>query len=229
MAKMNLNIQKFNGEGTDLDFVSADTDAFISALLSGVEEVKEGINEITNGVNTLVKEWGDGNAVSIGNNFNDVYKQLIEAICHYVNSIGEFTSTAGEAFTSHYNLSGISGFNADDLLDNVDEFNNVNENNNEGPIDSEVGTRFDNVFNNGADAVHNGLQTIINGVNASEEIFPEDILNEARNTIESENNNCEQKLEATRENYMSYLQPYLEEACSLVAQGQSAASGAGVN
>lgn len=223
MAKMELNIQRF----TELSFDPAQTEAFMSELSSNVPRVAEGIDTLSDAVNQLVKDWGDGHAEKEGNEFTDAYRKLIDAAMKYVNSVGGFAQSTGNAFASQYAVDASFSYSTTDVTTTVESFNNVNEQGKTGPVDDTIAATFKSRYTEAISEIDSALQSIMSALQSNSDAFVPDVQAEAESTINEENSNTRTALDNVTDAYSQFLEPYLDAAMELYSQAKTAAAGAG--
>jgi len=229
MANLKLNIQRFDGGDTRLDYNPNQTEGFISALQPAVQSVEAGILSITKGIDQLVKDWGDPNADQHGNQFNQEYKNLIRSAMEYVNSIGLFAKDTANAFANQYGIGTSYNYNPTDISKEPDDFQTTNSNGLTGPVSDGIDQPFLSAYNTGMDELNDALRQLKSALEMNPNAFTPDIQASAENTINEENTKFQNAIDATSRAYYDYLAPYLSAAASLNAQGSNAAAGAGSN
>lgn len=221
MAKMKLNIQRF----TDLDFESGQTEALISILNTNVPKIAGAIDNLTDGVTKLTEDWGDGNAVQYGNEFTKAYRKLVQAANEYINSVGGWASSVGNAFAEQYAIGTRFNFNRGDVTKNAPDFIDKNSDGLEGPKDDNVANVFDNTYNASISEIESGLNAINNGFSENPNAFVADAQNDAQRVITEENAKIKNALDETANAYIQFLKPYVERAVELKIKSQNAANG----
>ena len=229
MANLKLNIQRFDGGETRLDYNPNQTEGFIGALQPAVQSVEEGILSITKGIDQLVKDWGDVNADEHGNRFNDEYNHLIDSAMEYVNSIGLFAKDTANAFANQYGLGITYSYNPTDISKKPDSFQTTNSLGLTGPVSDGIDRPFFNAYESGMEKLNTALRQLKSALEMNPNAFTPDIQAAAENTINEENTKFQNAIDATSRAYYDYLAPYLSAAASLNAQGKNAADGAGSN
>ena len=162
MARMNLNIQRFD----DLDHDPEQIANILSALNEGVPKITNGIDAINDAINQLIDDWGDGNAVEYGNQFNDAYRVFTDAAVHYVNSIGSWASSTGNAYASQYNVGVSFDYSQYEPSVKVGEFNETNGNGFKGPKDDTIAEPFKNKYNSSLNLSSRVLASLVRLSNA---------------------------------------------------------------
>lgn len=219
---MNLNIQRFD---EDLDFKPAQTEAFVSTVNREVPKITSAIDDLTNGVNKLVEDWGDGHAKNEGNEFTKAYRNLAQHADAYVNSIGDFASSVGNAFCQQYNISTSFSFSKAPTQRVVNDFNEINKDGGVGPVDAGVSNRFKPVYENSISAITSALQAIDTALSSNRDAFVESTQNKAEESITTHSQAVRTALNNTSEAYTNYLDPYLSAAVELKSKADSAADG----
>ena len=221
---MKLNIQRF----TDLDFDPNQTQSFMSSLSSNIPRIAEGIDTLSNAINQLVKDWGDGHAESEGNQFTAAYRQLVSAAVEYINSVGGFASSTGNAFANQYAINTQFSFSLSDTTVTVEDFKNVNESGKTGPINDNIDSVFKGKYTQAISEIDTALKDIMSSLQSNPNAFVTDVQSTAESTIQQENTNTRNKLNDAVEAYSQYLEPYLNAAMDLYNQAKNAAAGAGM-
>ena len=229
MANLKLNIQRFDGGDTRLDYNPNETQSFIGALQPAVQSVESGILTITQGIDQLVKDWGDERADEHGNQFNQEYKNLIRSAMEYVNSIGLFARDTANAFANQYGIGTSYNYNPTDISKEPDDFQKTNSNGLTGPVSDGIDQTFLKSYNSGMEKLNDALKQLKSALEMNPNAFTPDIEEAASNTINEENAKFQRAIEATSRAYYDFLAPYISEAMSLNVQGSNAAAGAGSN
>lgn len=224
MAMMKLNIQRF----TDLDFDPNQTQSFMSSLSTNIPRIAEGIDTLSNAINQLVKDWGDGHAEKEGNQFTAAYRQLVAAAVEYINSVGGFASSTGNAFANQYAINSHFNFSLADTTVNVEDFKNVNESGKTGPINDGIDATFKSKYSQAISEIDTALKDVMSALQSNSNAFVTDVQATAESTIQQENTNTRNKLNSAVEAYSQFLEPYLNAAMDLYNQAKTAASGTGM-
>ncbi len=226
MAKaMNLNIQRFTGEGTDLDFRPEQTEALMNGLSSHFPELVSAVDMLTEGVEKLTQDWGDGNAQKDANNFRSQYLSMVRTVNEYINSVGGWASSVGNAFCEKYSIGARVNFTEQSFRTDIPEFNVVNSTGATGPINDQVGVVFEKTFNTGMSDIQSALRSINNDFTSNPEAFLDDVYNDGYETVSTENEKTKNSIEKTAEQYINYLRPYITSDLELKTQSQNAAKG----
>ena len=224
MADMKLNIQRF----TELDFDPNQTQSFMSALSTNIPKIAEGIDTLSDAINQLVKDWGDGHAEKEGNQFTADYRTLVRASINYINSVGGFASSTGNAFANQYAINSHFNFSLADTTVNVEDFKNVNETGKTGPVNDGIDATFKSKYTQAISEIDSALKAIMSSLQSNHNAFVTDVQSTAESTIQEENTSTRNALDNVTQSYSNYLEPYLDAAMQLYDQAKSAAAGTGM-
>ena len=96
MAKMNLDIQNFAGE-LDVSYDPSQIEALINGIATPSANLVSAIDDTSRAINDLTQRWASDQAKAFGDAFMPLYKSLVTEVRNYIDSVGRFLMTAGEA------------------------------------------------------------------------------------------------------------------------------------
>lgn len=183
MAKMNLNIQNFAGE-LDVSYDPAQVSGLIDGIVTPSANLVGAIDDTSRAINDLTQRWASDQAKAFGDTFMPLYKSLVMEVRNYVDSVGRFLMTAGEALNEAAHGQETYSWTDVDITPPTAEFQM--EIGGRKGADSTAAQEFNNIVNVYLGTIKDNLAAIESQVTSST-AFTEEVMSAAADSVREAN------------------------------------------
>ena len=195
MAKMNLNIQNFAGE-LDVSYDPEQVRGLIDGIASPSANLVGAIDDTSRAINDLTQRWASDQAKAFGDTFMPLYKSLVIEVRNYIDSVGRFLMTAGEALNEAAHGTESYSWTDVDITPPTAEFQM--EIGGRKGADSTAAQEFNNIVNTYLGTIKDNLSAIESQITSST-AFTEEVMSASSDSIREANVKSRNLMEALTE------------------------------